>query len=193
MTKLTGNSGGLNIPKSGISGAVTLTQAQHYFVLEQSFTQSGRYSFGAGETKYFLIDPTGYVPDADQKFEKIIIEVPSFFAAAGPLEVNFYRDPTIAPAVPAALSPGGFNRMASSIRTPDLALSLLDVAPGSVGALFSEILIPASATGGGQKIGFSVGETLPFGLDLTKLVLMSVKNNDGADTLVGIRFNWFEI
>ena len=133
------------------------------------------------------------MPDLGQTIGQIITEVPSFFAEAGPLEINFYINPTIGAAVETPLSPGGFNRAAFSTRTPQLVLSSLNQAPDALGTLLSELLIPATSTGVGQQVGFSVEEQLPLALDLTKTILMTVKNLDGSGVSVGVRINWFEI
>ena len=97
--KNAGNSGGDLVQKSLLPGAIIMPQDQHYFVKELSFTQSQRHTFAATEVKWFLIDPTAYVPDPakGQAFGKIISEVPSFFAAAGPLEIDFYANPDLGP------------------------------------------------------------------------------------------------
>lgn len=191
---MAGNGGKNNVQKSLIPGAITMEQAQHYFLLEQAFTQSKIYSFAAEEVKWFFFDPTNYTPGSTQTLNRIIAEVPSFFAAAGPLEVKFYSSPTIGAAVAAPLDPGPFNRVAGSLLTAQLELSELNQAPDGLGVgPYSEILVPANATGAGQQVGFSVTEALPFVLDLTGTILMTVKNLDGAGTQVGIRNNWFEI
>jgi hypothetical protein len=187
-----GNNGADLVQKSGIPGAIIMPQNQHYFLKEQAFTQSQRYSFGAAEIKYFLIDPTAYAPGPTQELGRIISEVPSFFAASGPVEVDFLELTTLAPAVATTLTLPAFNRVSGSAITAQLVLSSLDVAPGAASE-FSEILVPSNATGSGQQVGFSVSEELPFILDLTKKLVMRVKNLDGADTLVGIRWTWFEV
>jgi hypothetical protein len=189
-----GDGGADLVYKSIMPGNLIMPQSQHYFLKEQAFTQSKRYIFGADETKWFLLDPTNYVPDSGQEFNNIIAEVPSFFAEAGPLEVTFYVNPVLGAAVATPLSPGGFNRASFSTRTPQLELSSLNIAPGGgLGTCFSELLIPSTATGAGQQVGFSVEEQLPIALNLANTTLMTVKNLNGADTHVGIRINWFEI
>ena len=190
----TGNNAKNNVQKSFIPGAIIMPQEQHYFLKEQAFTQSKQYSFAAAEIKWFYFDPTNYVPGVTQILGRIIAEVPSFFAAAGPLEVKFYSNPTLGAAVASPLVPGPFNRVGGSALAAQLELSDLNQAPDDFGVgPYSEILVPANATGAGQQVGFSVAEALPFALDLTGTILMTVKNLDGADTLVGIRNTWFEI
>jgi hypothetical protein len=169
-----------------------MPQSQHYFLKEQAFTQSQRYSFASLETKHFLIDPTAYAPGPTQELGRIISEVPSFFAAAGPIEVDFLELVTLAPAIATPLTLPAFNRVSGSATVAQLALSSLNVPPGDM-TEFSEILIPSNATGAGQQVGFSVSEELPFVLDLAKKLVMRVKNLDGADTLLGIRWTWFEV
>lgn len=187
-----GNSGHNLVQKSGIPGAIIMPQNQHYFLKEQAFTQSQRYSFGADEVKHFLIDPTAYAPGATQDIGQIISEVPSFFAASGPLEVDFLELVTLAPAVATPLTLPSFNRVSGSAIAAQMILSSLAGVPGDMDE-FSEILIPSNSTGVGQQVGFSVTEALPFVLDLTKKLVLRVKNLDGAGTLVGIRWTWFEV
>lgn len=196
MSNIVGNNAATEVDKSIFPGNLIMPQSQHYFLKEQAFTQSKRYTFASAETKWFLLDPTNYTPATDQEFGQIITEVPSFFAEAGPLEIDFYVAPDLGTAVATPLSPGGFNRAAFSTRTNQLELSSLNIAPdgaGGLGTLFSQLLIPANSTGVGQQVGFSVEEQLPIALDLTKTTLMTVKNLDGAGVNVGIRINWFEI
>jgi len=193
MSKSSGNNGSDLVQKSAIPGAIVMPQDQHYFLQEKAFTQSQAYVFGTTETKHFLIDPTPYNPDSGQDFGKIIIEVPSIFAEAGPLIISFYRDMALGTAVSTPLVVPSFNRVATSTRPPQMVLSSIDKAPDTVGTLFSQIVVPASATGGGQQAGFNVSESLPFALDITKKTYMSVLNKNGADTDVGIRWSWFEI
>ncbi|MCK5603202.1 hypothetical protein KAR91_15070 [Candidatus Pacearchaeota archaeon] len=187
-----GNNGHNLVEKAPIPGAIIMPQPQLYFLKEQAMTQSQRHSFGTDEVKWFLIDPTKYEAGPTQSLNRIIGEVPSFFAAAGPLEIDFYRAITLGAAVPTLLTLPAFNRVATSAISPQLELSSLSAAPGTK-TKYSELLIPSSATGVGQQVGFSVEQTLPFALDLENVIAMSVKNLDGAGTLVGIRWNWFEI
>lgn len=188
----TGNNAKNNVQKAPIPGAIIMPQNQLYFLKEQAFTQSQRHTFAADEIKYFLIDPTNYVPGSTQKFGRIISEVPSFFAASGPIDIDFLELVTLAPAVATPLTLAPFNRIATSSIAPQLELSTLSAAPGDMD-LFSEILVPSNAAGVGQQVGFSVSEELPFALDLTKKLVMRVTNQDGANTSVGIRWTWFEI
>lgn len=185
--------GGKNlVQKAAIPGAIIMPQEQHYFLQEMAFTQSQAYIFGSLEVKHFWIDPTAYTPDAQQTLGRIISEVPTFFAEAGPLIVKFYNAAVLGAAVATPLVIPSFNRVSTSARTPQMVLNSLNVAPDTVSGLFSEIVVPSSSQGG-QKVGFSVSEALPFDLDLTKQLYISVTNKNGADTDVGIRWNWFEI
>lgn len=188
----TGNGGKNNVQKSVLPGAIVMPQSQHYFVKEQSFTQSQRHTFATDETKHFLIDPTNYVPGDTQKFGMVISEVPSFFAASGPIEIDFLELVTLAPAVATPLTLPAFNRVSTSDIDAQLVLSTLAGVPGSM-TEFSQLLVPSNAAGVGQQVGFSVSESLPFVLDPTKKLVMRVHNLDGAGTLVGIRWTWFEV
>lgn len=188
-----GNNGADLVQKAAIPGAIIMPQSQHYFLQEQAFTQSQRYSFGSDETKWFLVDPTGYTPGPTQTIGRIISEVPSFFASAGPIEIDFYQSPILGTAIATPLTLGSFNRVATSAIDPQMILSSIDKAPDTLGTHFSQLLVPASAAGVGQQTGFSVEQTLPFALDVSNLIAMSVKNLDGAATGVVVRWNWFEI
>ena len=186
--------GGKNlVQKSAIPGAITMPQDQHYFLLEQAFTQSQAYIFGAAETKHFWVDPTAYTPDSGQTFGQIIAEVPSTFAEAGPVILRFYNAAVLGSAVATPLTVPSFNRVATSTRSAQMILNSLDKVPDTVAGLFSEIVVPASATGAGQQAGFNVSEALPFAVDITKHIYVSFENKNGADTDIGIRWNWFEI
>lgn len=188
-----GNAGGDLVQKSLIPGAITMPQEQHYFLKEQAFTQSQRFTFAATEVKWFYLDPNGYTPGDTQTLGRIIFQVPGVFAAAGPIEIDFYTSPTLGAAVATPLALPSFNRVAGSAITAQLVLSSLDVAPTSLGTPLSQLLVPSNSTGVGQQSGSSIVEELPFALDLSTPILMTLKNLDGAGTLVGVRHGWFEI
>jgi hypothetical protein len=189
-----GNAGSDLVPKSEqVTGAVTMQQDEFHFLQGHAFSQSERFTFAAAEVKWFLFDPTSFTPGPSQVVGEIIARVPAFFAASGPIEVDFYSAPTLGAAVPTLLALPSFNRVATSPIVAQLTLSSLNIAPSSLGAPISQLLIPANAAGVGQQTGFSTVETLPFSLDLTKTLLMVVTNLDGNGTEVAIRHGWFEI
>lgn len=185
----------IRLDYSAIPGIATLTPDEYYFVRQLAFTQSQRHTFGAGETKWFQFDASAYVPSEanGQLLDRVFSEVPSTFTTAGPLLIDFYRDSILGTAVATPLSIPSFNRDANSSIAPQSIINSLDKAPDTLGTKFSEILNPSSAAGVGQRVGFSVKEALPFTLNKTEPIVMSVINNDGADTIVAIRWNWFEI
>lgn len=189
----TGNSASDITYSANLPGSIVMQQPEYYFLKEQAFTQSQRYVFAGGETKHFLIDPTGYTPGETQTIGKVIIEVPTFYAESGPLEVDFYSSPVLGTAVATPLTIPNFNRYSGSAITSQVVLSSIDKAPDTPGTNFSQLLIPATSTGGGVQAGFSVHEVLPYAIDLNNPTYMSVKNQDGAGTDVCIRWNWFEI
>lgn len=188
------NAGGDKTYSAPIPGAVTMMQDEFYFLKEQAFTQSERFTFDAAEVKWFTIDPRNYTPGATQTVGSIILRLPAFSADAGPIFVDFYVNPTLGAAVQSALAMPSFNRAAASAITAQLELRTLDVAPTvSLGTPLSQLLVPSTATGSGQQTGNTVNESLPFAIDLTSVILMVVTNTDGAGTSVNIRNGWFEI
>lgn len=192
--KTAGSGASTNVQKSLIPGAITMSQDEHYFVKEMAFTQSARYIFSSDETKWFLINPTNYTPDTEQEFGRIILQIPEIDAIAGPMYIDFYGSPSLGVAVPTPVSPPPFNRIGSSSRVAQLEISQLNVAPSvSLGTLFSQLLLPATAAGVGQQNGASTARSLPFGLDANVPILMTVLNKDGNLTDAGIRLGWFEI
>lgn len=192
-TKIAGNSGSTNVQKSTIPGAIAISQEEHYFIKEMAFTQSQRFTFGLNEVRWFLIDPTNYVPDVEQLFNRIIFQVPSVSASAGPVLIDFYSAPTLGAAVATPLAYPAFNRIASSSRVAQLEFSSLNVAPSSLGTPLSQLLIPSSGAGVGNKLGSAITDRLPFGLGVVTPLLLVVTNTDGAGALINIRHSWLEI
>lgn len=188
-----GNGAKNNVIKSIIPGNVTITQDEHYFIKEQAFTQSQRFNFAAAQVMWFLIDGTNYTPGPTQELNRIIFRVPGVFAEAGPIHIDFYRSPTLGAAVATPLALPSFNRVSGSAITAQLELSSLNQAPDSLGTALSQILLPANATGVGNRSGDSVVEELPFNISITEPLLMVLTNTNGNDTDVGIRHGWFEI
>lgn len=185
-----GNAGAEALPKTSIPGVIGTTQREAFFLLGQAFTQSADYTIGDGATMDFLLDPTGYTPDEEQLYGQVIFDVPTFFAAAGPLVVSFFAAPDIsAPGTP--LSPGAFNRDANSSRVSQMLLTHTPTIV-SDGVLYSKILIPATA-GGPVNVGSQSFDNLPFNLNLANKTLMRVVNENGANTRFGVRNSWFEI
>ena len=193
MSNGAGNGGKNNVIKSIIPGNVVITQDEHYFILEQAFTQSQRFNMAAAQVMWFLIDASSYVPGPTQALNKVIFRVPSVAAEAGPVHVDFYSGPTIGAATPTLLTLPPFNRVAGSSIVAQTEFSSLNQAPGSLGSPISQLLVPATATGVGNRSGTSTVESLPFALDIPTPLLMVVTNTNGNDTDVGIRHGWFEI
>lgn len=189
----TGNGGVSKVDHAKIPGAVVLQQDEYYLTQEQAFTQSQRFVFGAGGVMWFLIDPTNYTPGPTQIQNQIFFRLPGIFAEAGPIFIDFYSGPTLGAAVATPLTIPPFNRIAGSAITAQLEFSSLDVAPSSLGSAISQLMVPATATGVGNKAGDSIVESLPYAMDLATPLLMVITNTDGADTDVCIRHGWFEI
>lgn len=192
-TKAAGNRAGDLVYKSLIPGSVVLQQDEHYFIKEQAFTQSQRFVFGTDEVKWFLIDPTSYIPGPTQEIGQIIFRLPGISAEAGPIFIDFYSSPTLGAAVATPLALPSFNRVSGSAITAQLELSSLNVAPTSLGAPLSQLMVPATATGVGNRSGDSIVEQLPFSIGLATPLLMVLTNKNGAGTDVAVRHGWFEI
>lgn len=193
MRKAAGNFGGVNQIQAPFPGTVMMTQDEYHLLLEHAFTQSQRFVFAADEEKWFFIDPRNYAPGPTQNENAIIFQLPSISAAAGPILVDFYSDPTLGLATATPLTVPPFNRVGDSAIPAQLEFSSLDQAPDSLGSPISELLVPANATGSGQKTGKAQTELLPFKMDLTSPLLMVLTNQNGADTGVGVRHGWFEV
>ena len=173
----------------GITNALLVsTIPEDFFARGMTYTYQDYHTFGASEVKDFLFDPTGYTPPPGGQ-NRIVGFFPSVFAEAGPILVDFYHSTT-------ASEDGTlldiFNRDSTSSNTPSSTLRLGPTV-SNAGTRFSGIGVPANATGAGQQVSSSVEESLPFALDITMKYLMRFTNQNGADTLVSIRFTFFEI
>jgi hypothetical protein len=172
----------------GITNAVNITSLQdNFFASGQSFTLSHDYTFTTSETKNFLVDPTGYVPPEGGQ-DRVVANVPSFAASAGPLKVEFFVGTTVSAN---GTQQTTFNRDATSSNVAQTCIYLAPTITDD-GTGFSELLIPATA-GGPVNVGSNSPIDLPFAMDSTLKLLMRVTNENGADTRVGIRFTFFEI
>jgi len=189
-----GNQGSDLATHAPIPGSVIMQQDEYYFVREQAFTQSQRFVFGSTEVKWFLIDPTNYIPGPTQEQGQIIFRLPGIKADAGPIFIDFYSAPDLGTAVATPLTYPSFNRVSDSAITAQLELSSLDVAPTvSLGTPLSQLMVAATATGIGNRSGDSLVESLPFSIGLTSPLLMVLTNTDGAGVNVSVRHGWFEI
>lgn len=182
-----------NTPNSKVAGIINTSQREAFFLLGMAFTQSSVFTMGSGGVLNFLIDPTNYLPDQEQIYNKIIYEIPAFSATAGPILIEFFSNPvTSSPGTDTFPLP--FNRIADSQRTVQLKITQGPTV-SDFGVKLSEILIPATSIGI-HGTPAAVTEILPFSMHVGENgtpLLMRVTNQNGSNTMVGIRHNWFEI
>jgi hypothetical protein len=177
-------------PLKGITGASIVTGIpEDLFARGKAFTYQDYLYYNVGEVKKFVFDPTGYAPPPGSQ-QRVVGFFPSFFAEAGPVEVDFYFDPNE--------SGDGdvlslFNRDATSEQVASSILRLNPVTVTVPGTRFTGIGVPANSIGSGQAVSSSIEDSLPFALDIAKKYLFTVKNTNGADTMIMMRFTIFEI
>lgn len=168
---------------SGFIEAVRITTIQEeLFVLGKAFSYEDYISFSAGETKTIVFDPTAFAGI------QIAFNPISFSATSGPIKIDFYTgsdsddDGTI-------LEPSnrreGFPGPASILRLNPNNITL--------GDRFAGDLVPANGLGVGNANGGNNQPGLPFEIDFTLKKAITIKNEDGADTLVQLKITWFEV
>lgn len=179
-----------NIPNSDIPGVLTTSQREHYLLRGMAFTQSTVYTFGSAEVNNFIIDPTGYTPDSEQKYGLIYYDIPAMAATGGPLLIEYFSAPAYSD-IGTVTVPAVFNRNSLSPRTAQMIITegatITD--PGDA---ISQLLLPATSVGVNGAPA-AIGEALPFVVGSAVKFLMRVTNENGAGVRMQIRQNWFEI
>ena len=148
-----------------------------------AFSHKNNYTFTAAQTRKFLLSPictSGGVPGF----------VPLLTSTAGPIEVDYYVNPTITNIGTSALI---FNRNSLSSNVAQSSINF-DTVTSNDGTWFSADLIPASSGGGAHaSSGASQNLMSPFNFDCSKTYLMVVTNTNGSTATVNIAFNFAEI
>lgn len=174
----------------GITGSNMVTSIPEDFMARgKAFTYQDYLFYAADEIKNFIFDPTGYAPPPGSQ-QRVVGFFPSIFAEAGPVKVDFFADPTEAgDGAPLVI----FNRDATSLQAPASTLKLNPSVISDDGARFTGIGVPANSVGSGQAVSSSVEDSLPLALDIDLKYLIRVENTNGANTMIMMRFTFFEI
>ena len=182
--------GGASQPLKSITGAnMAVSIPEDFFARGKAFTHQDYHTMTAAQVMDFIFDPTAYAPPPGA-LNRIVGFFPSIFAEAGPILMDIFYDVDESGD---GVTQGIFNRDSTS---PNVASSILRLDPTTItnpGTRFTGIGIPANATGAGQQVSSSVEDQLPFALDTTKKYLIRLTNQNGNDTLVTMRFTFFEI
>lgn len=175
-----------------IGPGAALTSLEAYlltlFEAEKIFSVKDNLLFSSQQTRYFVFDPTAYVPPASGA-GRMIGFFPVFSAEAGPLVIDYFIDPDVSDdGTPLSL----FNRSDGTI----IAQSTFKADPGTVndeGTKFSGDLAAASASGSGLTAPSATEDALPFRIDYTRKMLIKVFNKNGNDTDAAIKFSFVEL
>lgn len=182
--------GGASQPLKSITGGnIAVSIPEDFFARGKAFTHQDYHTMVAAQVMNFIFDPTAYVPPPGA-LNRIVGFFPSIFAEAGPILMDIYYD---VDASGDGVVQEIFNRDSISTNVASSTLKLDPTTITSPGTRFTGIGIPANSIGSGQQVSSSVEDQLPFALDTTKKYLIRLTNQNGADTLVTMRFTFFEI
>ncbi len=144
------------------------------------FSSRAVFEMETDEVLNIIVDYSGYTGDV------LVFEPPVFGATAGPVIINIYQNCTYTGGT-AQIS---YNR--SNFHSSNTEVDIISGATSSDGTLFASLLVPATALGAAQHIGFRSGEALPLYINPeTNNVRVEVINTNG-DIHFSYSFDWFE-
>lgn len=166
----------------------TVSNTESYFFAGYAFTAGGYFDLAAAGTKDF------YFSGNSETGKSIIFYPLQFQATDGPLEINYYVNPTLTnPAYSALVS---FNRKQST--QPAIAststIQFVDSGITDLGLNFLNDFVPAASATGPQTTAIAAegGGGLPLLVDIDEVYILRITNTGTGTAKVGYSFTWEE-
>jgi len=163
----------------------TTTTQEMLFVEGKAFSFEDYFTFGAGETKVIAFDPRSFVGD------NITINPIIGCATSGPILIDIYQDITSFSTGQAGTTRLYPSNRREGLQSPSSRIYMTTTAQ-TLTTRFAGDLISATGTAPANSNGSGNIPGLPFELDKTKVKGYAMKNEDGADVNVCVKFTWFE-